>query len=55
MPVISATQESEVQKDKSTRPYLKNKLKANDQGLAQVIEHLTSKWKALSSISSTAK
>jgi hypothetical protein len=39
--------------DKSVRAYLKNKLKANGLGVTQVIEHLTSKHKALISILST--
>jgi hypothetical protein len=41
---------------KSTRPYLKNKTKSKRTwGIAQVVEHLPIKNKALSSIPNTAK
>jgi uncharacterized protein YegP (UPF0339 family) len=41
---------------KSTRPYLKNKLKAKGiEGMAQVVECYPSKCEALNAISSTTK
>jgi hypothetical protein len=45
------------QKQKSTRPYLKNKLKAKKDwcGSSGWVEHLPSKWEALNSIPSTTK
>jgi hypothetical protein len=58
MPVIPATQEAEVggsqsksSSGRSTRPYLKNKLKARrTKGVAQVVEHLPLRYETLSSI-----
>jgi hypothetical protein len=47
---------SEAGEGKSSRPYLKNKLKQNrGEGMAQVVEHLSSKSKTLSSNPNSAK
>jgi hypothetical protein len=62
MPVIPATQEtgvggsqSEASLGKSIRLFLKNKLKAKDWGVTQVVELLLSQCEALSSIPRTTK
>jgi hypothetical protein len=63
MPIIPATWEEEAEGSmsktglgKSSRPYPKNRLKAKKTGfVVQVVEHLPSKYMALSSISSNAK
>jgi hypothetical protein len=56
MPIIPATGEAEVIRSQSKaspgnsrRTYLKNKLKARTSGVVQVVKHLPSKHKALSS------